>query len=75
MITLILSSFTRTFLMESSNVRSTELCPQHGQKKALPITENRAPHLSHRIFSSIASLAVAGIIVLLFRTPFTSSDI
>ena len=45
---------------ESSNMRSTELWPQAGQKYAEPMTANRQVHFSHAISSSIAADAAAG---------------
>lgn len=43
-------SFVSILLKELSKVSSAELCPQEGQKKALPITAYRELHSLQTIF-------------------------
>jgi hypothetical protein len=57
-----LSFFALILRSESSNTRSTELCPHDGQKYADPITANLQAHFSQAISSCIASDAAAGIL-------------
>ena len=48
------------FSIELSKVSSAELCPQHGQKKALPITAYLVSHSMQVIFRAISMKAGTG---------------
>ena len=47
------------------NIRSEELCPQAGQKKAEPMTAKRQPHSEQSILSRIGLDAAAGNVTVL----------